>query len=297
MHASTLRISVILVSSPNRGEDSVWETLASFPQSSTVPREVIVVDVAAPEREARYRREFPWVTLLGTSERVTIPEGRNLAVAVSRGEVLAFVDDHIRFLRDYLEVLLDAFAKGADVVGGSVANANSGTSGSWAHYFAEYSKWLAGIPKPDTADLPGSNWAMRRSLYDELGGFEAGAFGLESELLRRLAAAGRRIVHEPALVIGHVYERNIVEFWPISFRYGLAYGSSLRLPRWKHLLRAMAFPLIAATLLARSYEKAAQTAEYRRKFWKVSLQLTATFAVRAMGEACGSLRRALADRS
>lgn len=297
MHASDLRISIILVASPNRGEDSIWETLASFPLCSAVPHEVIVVDVAQPDREARYRQELPWVTLLGTSERVTISEGRNRAVAVSRGDVLAFVDDHIRFPPDYLEVLLAAFAKGADVVGGSVANANPETLGSWAHYFAEYSKWLAGIPKPDTSDLPGSNWAMRRSLYDELGGFDAGAFGLESELLRRLAAAGRRIVHEPALVIGHVHERNIVEFWPISFRYGLAYASSLKLPRWKHLLRAIAFPLIAATLLARSYGKATQTAEYRRKFWRASPQLTATFSVRAVGEACGSLRRALAARS
>lgn len=287
-------MSVILVSSPNRGEDSIWPTLASFPRQSGVPFEVLVVDSDSPDRQARYAREFPWVTRVTTPGAVTIPAGRNQAIALSKGEILAFADDHIRFPDGYLENLVQAFAEGADVVGGSVANANPETSGSWAHYFAEYSKWLAGIPFPDTNDLPGSNWAMRRSLYDELGGFAPNAFGLETGLLRQLAAAGKRIVHAPALVIGHIHETSIVAFWPISFRYGVAYGGSLKLSRPMHLVRALAFPVVAAALLVRSHEKAAQITEYRQKFWSVSPQLATTFLVRAFGEACGHCRRVIA---
>jgi len=287
-------VSVILVSSPNRGEDSIWETLTSFPHQSPVRHEVLVVDRDLPDRQARYAKEFPWVTLVAAPGLVTIPNGRNQAIALSHGEILAFADDHIRFPAAYLENLTQAFANGADVVGGSVANANPETSGSWAHYFAEYSKWLAGIPSPDTDDLPGSNWAMRRKLYDELGGFAPHVFGLETGLLRQLAKAGKRIAHVPSLVIGHIHETSIVRFWPISFQYGVAYGASLKLSRSRHLLHAIAFPLIAATLFVRSHAKASQTPEYRRKFWGVSPQLAATFFVRAFGEACGHCRRVLA---
>lgn len=287
-------VSVILVSSPNRGDDSIWETLASFPQHSAVRHEVLVVDDDSPQRHARYASEFPWVTRVATPGPVTVPTGRNAAIARSNGEILAFADDHIRFPADYLERLVHAFSSGADVVGGSVANANPDTSGSWAHYFAEYSKWLAGIPHPDTDDLPGSNWAMRRTLYDEFGGFATQTFGLETALFRQFAAAGRRIAHEPSLVIGHIHETSIVRFWPISFRYGVAYGAGLKLSRLQHLVRALGFPLIAATLLARSYAKASQTPEYSRKFWAVSPQLTITFLIRSFGEACGHCRRVFA---
>ncbi len=282
-------VSVIIVCATNRGRDSIFETLASFPWASSVPHEVIVVDQAAPGRSDRYLKDFPALILLECPHLPSIPKGRNLAIAASSGSILAFVDDHIRFPANYLDQLTKTFSGDVDVAGGSVANANPQTSGSWAHYFVEYSKWLAGIPNPDQHDLPGSNWAVRRELVRELGAFPDAAFGFETTLIAALARQGKRVVHVPTLIIGHLHETRIRDFWPISFHYGKHFAQSLPLSRPLHILRAAAFPLIAAVLYWRAFNKARQQSAYLQRFLLVSPQVAFTLFIRCLGEAVGHL--------
>jgi len=288
-------VSLVIVLSPNRGEDSIWGTLATFVRDPAVPSEVIVVDERGSPRLARFASDFPWVRLALTERRPSIPEGRNLASTVATGSILAFVDDHVRLPADYLRRLVCDFEEGADVVGGSVANANPETLGSWAHYFAEYSKWLAGIPHPDTADLPGSNWAIRRDVLERVGPFEPAAFALESLAFVKWQRLGVRIRHDPGLVIQHVHESRIRDFWPISFAYGRCFGARLELPLARRIARAAALPAVALALQLRSFAKARQKPEYLRAFVKCSPLLLVTFFVRSAGETvgllCGSSRR------
>gem|GEM_PF-1772429 len=282
-------MSVIVVATPNRGRDSIWETLDSFPRNSSVSHEVIVADSGDESRRKKYESGYPWVRLVWGERAWTVPTGRNAALATTGGGLIAFCDDHIRFPADYLEALMVGFKPEVEVLGGAVANGNPITTGSWAHYFAEYSKWLPGTPHPDLNDVAGANWAIRRELLDELAGFAEGEFGFETDLVGKLKGQGRRVEHAPGWRIGHIHETRIVDFWPISFEYGRAYAKSRADGLLRRLLVVVGAPALALLLLARSFEKARHRREYWQPFLMCLPKLGATFLVRAFGEASGHL--------
>jgi glycosyltransferase involved in cell wall biosynthesis len=288
-------VSVIMVITPNRGYDSVFETLASFRADASIPHEVLCADRDGSPNTERLHREFPYVRIVWCEPGEPIPAARNRAIAAAHGSLLAFVDDHIRFPENYLMVLKKSFAMGDDIIGGSVANANPETYDSWTHYFVEYSKWLDGIPTPDSSDLPGSNWAIRREFFDRLGGFNRAGFGLETHLLAEWRKKQARIRHEPELVIGHIHVTKISVFWPISFQYGRWYAAKLSVSPLQRPLRAAAFPAVTAVLFWRSFTQARQHPVYLHRFLATSPMVLLTFLIRALGESCGHLLGAPAE--
>ena len=286
---SGIRVSIVLVVTAQRGYDSVFATLDSLRPDPDIPHEIVCVDAVGSPRLERLRRDYPGLMVLEQAGMVTVPAARNLAIRHARGEYILFTDDHVEFPPTYLADLIRAFECGTDVVGGSVYNANPETLGSWAHYFAEYSKWLAGIPYPDTDDLPGSNWAARRTCLERMGGFRDTAFGLETQVLADWRKRGVTTAQVPSLLIGHVHVRHIRTFWPHCYAYGRWYAANLRLPLMRRLLRAAAFPVVAAVLFARTVDKARQRRDYLWVLAKCSPLLLTTFLIRAAGEAMGHL--------
>ncbi len=282
-------VSVIIVISPNRGYDSIFETLASFCADASIPHEILCADFDGSRCSERLGLDFPDVRRVACLPDEPIPLARNRAISAAHGSLLAFADDHIRFPRNYLRVLTDSFASGAGIVGGSVSNANPQTYASWTHYFVEYSKWLDGIRNPDRGDLPGSNWAIQRELFQRLGGFEPTGFGLETHLIQQCRKKGIVIRHEPKLVIGHIHVTRIRDFWPIAFQYGRWYAATLPVSALQRPLRAAAFPAVCAVLFWRSFAQARQRFCYLRHFLMASPSVLLTFLIRSLGESCGHL--------
>jgi hypothetical protein len=286
------RISLLCVASPNRGWDSVFGTLASFlPQEGGIGWQFLVAAPAGRIDAARLQGEFPWVEYVEGGAGDTAPELRNLALRQSRGELVAFIDDHIELPRRYLLGIDQAARRGLRLFGGYVENANPGSLSSWAHYFCEYHKWLPSVPQGPMDDLPGSNFVIERRLLDRYLPFPRGEFGLETLLFARCIADGHqpRFVHD--FYIRHWHVERIRTFWRhIAFDYGVNFARARRFGTFRRFCYAAAFPLTAVVLYVRVVRNAARDRRLLGRLLACTPQLMLTLLVRSAGEAVGYLK-------
>lgn len=167
-------ISVVI---PTCGRpDSLAAALESVYAQSALPQEVIVVDDGgAAHTEAtravvdRFRRRA--ARLVPNARPKGASGARNSGAEQARGELLAFLDDDDEWLPSYLHEVLRCFAGDIDVVCTDLVyryddgHERCGKSAPDAPLSA--SVFLVRNP-----GLIGSNLVIRRSLYQQLGGFD-----------------------------------------------------------------------------------------------------------------------------
>jgi glycosyltransferase involved in cell wall biosynthesis len=192
------------------------EAVASV-QAQTVPAEAIVVIDHNPALLDRAQRELPDVFVVPNAGNRGASGARNSGVAVSHGELLAFLDDDAAASPGWLESLLPHFADpGVVGVGGGITPLWASSRPRW---FPPEFDWAVGA---SYRGMPGEATAMRnvwsvnmmlpRRLFDQIGGFreDFGKVGGRSrpedtDLCLRAAAArpGGTWVYEPAGMVGH----------------------------------------------------------------------------------------------
>ncbi len=281
-------VSVATIVTKDRGFDSVFRTLDSFlPQEGPVPFEMIVVDARDADRERRIREHYPWVTLIQTERLRPVPYQRNVAVENARGDIVAFVDDHVAFRKDFLKQLVSAFASGVTIVGGSVANGNPETLTSWVHHFCEYHQWFPTLPPEERVDLPGANLAYRADVLRRLGPFAEDSFGLETHFLEKAGRAGEKMSFHPGLVVAHRNFDRWGAFCKRRFNYGRRFAARRGLPRCKRFLYVTGAPLIALVEYLRILNHARSDRTYLAKFIACTPLLVPTLFVWVAGESLG----------
>lgn len=142
---------------------------------------------------------------------------RNRGIEVATGELLAFLDDDVLVSPKWAASLLDAFRNpDCAAVGGRVELLLEESAPRWLtegrrSYLAEFelgveSKWL------DDGTVPvGANCAVRRDVFDRLGGFRAGLDRIgsslvsngDTEFFRRVRRQGGKIRYEPRAHVRH----------------------------------------------------------------------------------------------
>jgi GT2 family glycosyltransferase len=202
--------------------------------------DVVVVDDGSgqpPEREVEEARQALRVDLV-TQGNAGPGGARNTGVARASGEYVAFLGDDCEPAADWLHALASRLSRAPDcLVGGRIVNAlpsNPYSSASnrlisylYRHYNAD----------PELARfLTPNNMAMRRSLFEEVGGFEPamGATGEDRELCDRWLHRGHRIVHAPEAIVHHSHPLTMGSFWQQQVDYGRGtyrYRARQRQPR------------------------------------------------------------------
>lgn len=149
--------------------------------------------------------------------RQGLSHARNRALKEAQGEVVCFLDDDVIVDRHWLIAMSAAFCKySADVVGGRSYLIYPGEKPEWLSASTEV--LLSRLDHGDRTlvntekDLFGLNFAVRRELAIQMGGFrtdfgrQGGSLncGEEIELLDRIRKAGGSVVYEPAAVVGHI---------------------------------------------------------------------------------------------
>jgi GT2 family glycosyltransferase len=183
------------------------------------PGEVVVVDNDAAPGPIGAVRALPGVRVLEPGRNVGFAEGCNLAAAATSGDVLVFVNSDARVEPGSVKALASrALDPGIGVVSGSVRLAETpellNTAGNPVHYLMF--SWVGGLGEPasqhaevtELASVTGVAFAIRRSVWEEVGGFDPVYFAYCEDvyLSIRVRQAGYRVVHEPAAVVLHHYD-------------------------------------------------------------------------------------------
>ncbi len=227
-------------------------TLRDF-ASVTPPRrpwELLMVDNGCTDEtpellaKARWPSAWPQARIV-REDRLGLSHARNRAAAEARGEYLLFFDDDEtpgpHWLRAH-EAAMETFAP--DATGGRIDVLFEGERPAWLvdellGFLGQLDHGPAAWLKQSSTPFYGGNFAIRRSLIDEVGGFDiqlgrkgnANNGGEDTEFYRRLCDAGRRIRWVPEAVIQHRIEAGKLRrgyFLDLHYRQGRAEGARSR---------------------------------------------------------------------
>jgi glycosyltransferase involved in cell wall biosynthesis len=245
---SNLDVTVIL-STYNRCADlaGALESIAQSEMPDSVSWEVLVVDNNSTDQTRnvvkavgdRYPKRFRYLFESKPGKSYAL----NAAIAGARGNVLAFVDDDVTVASTWLRRLTAELSGGGEWVGvgGRILPAEKFTPPPWLPTTG-INNWITVVfPYFDQGDRPvelscppyGTNMAFRKSVFEKHGGFRidlgpsphSQIRNEDTELGRRLLAAGERLRYEPSAVVyhpvpnGRVTQEYFFSYW---FDYGRA---------------------------------------------------------------------------
>lgn len=288
--ADGLPVLSVVVPSVNGWGDLEGCLAALAAQAGVGPLEVLVADRVGDAVRVPLRAGFPAVTLLEAPPDCTIPALRARAIRVARAEAVAVIEDHVIVPPDWAHRMVAALADGADVVGGSVANAATDTLVDRAAFVCEYHGSLHPAPGPATG-LTGNNTVYRRGvLWRHRAAWEAGRW--EDHLHDVLRAAGVTLVCRPDIVALHrMHYPTARAYAGQRFLYSRAYAA-MRLAEAgpaRRLVMGLASCALPPVLLWRMLRRVWPSPVHRRVLLG-SLPLQALFTVAwAAGEVVGAL--------
>lgn len=189
------RIGVVV---PARDEaDHVGACLAALAEAArhvTVPVEVVVVVNATLDATAAVAQRHGARVMERAEPGVGAARAAGVAALLEDHDPtrtwIATTDADSRVPPGWLEHHLDLAAAGADAVVGTIVlppGATRGHSAWWRHY-------QRGVDGASHRHVHGANLGLHASAYDSVGGFAPLAVHEDADLVRRMVAAGHRVV-------------------------------------------------------------------------------------------------------
>jgi glycosyltransferase involved in cell wall biosynthesis len=186
--SESLTLSVIICAYTLERWDDICRAVRSVEQQDPAPLEVILVSDRNDELLARATRELPGVVAIPNTLSPGLSGARNSGVAIARADVVAFLDDDAAAEPGWAAQLLATYRTGPQVLGvaGSVRPDWRRPRPGW---FPDEFLWVVGCSYRGlpTSLAPvrngiGANMSFRRSVFDEVGGFDAnvGRFGADA---------------------------------------------------------------------------------------------------------------------
>lgn len=211
-------ISVVICSYADSRFGELLDACASVRAQLGPADELVVVIDHNDDLMARVRAVLPWARVAGNEGRRGLSDARNTGVRLSRGDVVAFLDDDAAARPGWLTGLRESFANDEVAVAGTAVEPRweGGRPPSW---FPPEFGWVVGcsyrgLPEVKTTvrNPIGASMAVRRSVFGQVGGF-SGAIGRvgttpvgceETEFCIRVAARdGNIVVFDPASAVDH----------------------------------------------------------------------------------------------
>ncbi len=260
-----MRPSIVI---PTLNAPGIQRTLASLRQQrgTTAQPEIIAVG----RDEPGLIEPFAGLIWLDTGRPMAPAAARNLGAARASGDLLCFLDADCETAPDWLATVQRAFCDPAvTVLGGGVAF-DDDRYWTLADNIATFYPYLSTAPAGEREQLPSLNLCLRRSAWQEVGGFDERypfPAAEDSDWCLRARRAGHSLRFEPQAVVWHRPSRTTApDLWRHAVRFG-AYsvkvdprhdppmGRPLVLRHWLPLLAAA--PALAAAVTARAYRNRA----------------------------------------
>lgn len=220
--------SVILAQ--HNGMDLTYRAIRSFLTFHTKDCEIILVDNASLRGDLEYlQRAFPSIRLIRNATNVGFGRANNQAARIANGEILFLLNNDTLTISEILSPVIQVFAEQAEVgiIGPRLLNLDrslqlsAGPQPSFARELTD--KLLYGMvdrsfkPACRLAErirgrrgyvgwVTGAALFIRRSLFEELGGFDEALFMYfeDKDLCRRATLLGSRVFHLPEVELVHL---------------------------------------------------------------------------------------------
>lgn len=211
--------SLVIVTHNNR--DDVGACLQAVARQRFPPGfETVVVDNGSTDGTAAFvRATFPWAQVV-EQPNLGFGAGNNRGAREARGDVLAFLNPDTVPEPGFLAALASAVAPGQAATAQLVLKSDPAARNTAGHrlHFTGFGS-VVGFRQPRLPPGPpvpaqgvsGAAFAMLRSDYERLGGFDEDFFLYleDTELSWRMHRAGFRIVVAPSAVAVHDYELSL----------------------------------------------------------------------------------------
>ncbi len=212
-------VSDISVVIPTRGRPQLLQrtvdSLAAVDAAADL--EVIVIDDGSEPSLTLDAGAFPGALHLVRQRPSGLNAARTRGVEMSERPLVAFLDDDVRVERGWAEGVRDAFADGAlAVMAGRLIADPEAPLPDWIHphklmYLSVLDLGDEPAELPTWATPVGANLTIRRDWLERVGGFREGLdregasllSGGDTEVIRRIAAAGGQIRYWPAATAHH----------------------------------------------------------------------------------------------
>jgi GT2 family glycosyltransferase len=147
------------------------------------------------------------------SETPSLPQARNLGISLARSQIILFFDDDVRLTPGCIEAHRLVYEN--PLVGGVVGRIRERHVRPNTKKTANYVNWggrvitnLDGNTKMPVGTLKGANMSWRRSVFDEVGGFDDNYLGTaileDADLSERARSAGWELWFEPQAELLHL---------------------------------------------------------------------------------------------
>ncbi|MDQ3680163.1 MAG: glycosyltransferase family 2 protein [Actinomycetota bacterium] len=212
-----VRVSVVILA--YKAEPWLERSVRAALDSDGVDVEVVLVDNGCTDDGVERLAGVPGVTFLRPEANLGFAGGCNLGARHATGEVLALVNSDAVVEPGALAALAAValepdvgIATGSIRLGDDTDRLNSGGNDihflgfSWSGHFGELASTMS--ERLDVLGASGAGMAMRRSLWEQLDGFddEYFAYHEDAELSLRCWQLGLRVVYVPEAVIVHRYQ-------------------------------------------------------------------------------------------
>lgn len=219
---ATITASVIIVN--YNGRDHLEKCLKSLQSENCPSHEIVLLDNASTDGSATFVQQFfPEVRVIQNSINSGFGHGNNVAAKYARGEYLAFLNPDTEVEPGWLDALIAAL--NADPKAGLATSKivlladrdRINTCGNEIHLTGLTLCRGLGLQRraldriAEVGAVSGAAFAIRRSLFEDLGGFDGDFFLYmeDTDLSLRARLAGYTCVCAPSSVVCHDYTLRI----------------------------------------------------------------------------------------
>jgi glycosyltransferase involved in cell wall biosynthesis len=224
----------LIICSRNRAE-LLLDTVGSVLAGDAIPEELVIVDqssmynslLAELQDSKGCQIRYIW------SHSIGLCKARNIGVAQSTHEVLAFIDDDMRVSPDWFGILIQTLVKAGPkgVVTGRVLPGSAEISGGFVPSSVTGDEHMVYSGRIGKDVLAAGHMAMFRSTIHATGNFDerlgAGApfpAADDNDYGFRLLEAGFHIIYEPQAIVNHRAWRDQHEYFHLRWSYGCGKG-------------------------------------------------------------------------
>lgn len=233
-------LTVSLVIPVRNAAQTLDACLTSLAQLEPRPIEIVLVDNGSTDESLQRLRAFarettsPPVTVV-TETRPGAAAARNAGIRASHGDVIAFTDSDCAVDRAWLSYLVKPFAddRVGAVAGRIVAAPPRNTCGLFCGLYTLQSPPAGRIHDrwtPTEGGFPTANLAVRRTILEQVGGFDEGIriYGEDYDLCARIYRRGRAIAYTPEAIVRHHHRTTLRALTRQSFGFGRGQAYLLR---------------------------------------------------------------------